>query len=100
MIHKALIEGLQSLKHHCETENDSYYTKVVDEAINALKQKEGKVIKMKSYLYHDEASGEEFIVEALNKEEAQRTAEMYFEAPKLDSEISDLEAEMLGLDTY
>jgi hypothetical protein len=45
MTHKALIEGLQSLKHHCETENDSYYTKVVDEAINILKQKEGKVIK-------------------------------------------------------
>lgn len=60
----------------------------------------GKVIKMKNYLYYDEASGEEFIVEALNKEEAQRTAEMYFEAPKLDSEISDLEAEMMGLDTY
>ena len=45
MTHKALIEGLQSLKHRCETENDSYYTKVVDEAINALKQKKGKVIK-------------------------------------------------------
>ena len=55
---------------------------------------------MKNYLYYDEASGEEFIVEALNKEEAQRTAEMYFEEPKLDSEISDLEAEMFGLDTY
>lgn len=55
---------------------------------------------MKNYLYYDEVSGEEFIVEALNKEEAQRTAEMYFEAPKLDSEINDLEAEMFGLDTY
>lgn len=56
---------------------------------------------MKNYLYYDEVSGEEFIVEALNKEEAQRTAEMYFEAPKLEeSEISDLEAELFGLDTY
>lgn len=55
---------------------------------------------MKNYLYYDKASGEEFIVEALNKEEAQRTAEMYFEEPKLDSQISDFEAEMLGLDTY
>lgn len=55
---------------------------------------------MRNYLYYDEASGEEFIVEALDKEEAQRTAELYFEAPKLDSEISDLEAELFGLDTY
>ena len=55
---------------------------------------------MKNYLYFDRASGEEFIVEALNKEEAQETAEMYFEDPILDSLISDDEAEMLGLDTY
>lgn len=55
---------------------------------------------MKNYLMTDDVTGEDFIVEALNKEEAQRTAEMYFEAPKLDSEISDFEAEMLGLDTY
>ena len=55
---------------------------------------------MKNYFMIDDVTGEEFIVEALNKEEAQRTAEMYFEAPKLDSEISDFEAEMLGLDTY
>ena len=55
---------------------------------------------MKNYLMTDDVTGEEFIVEALNKEEAQRTAELYFEAPKLDSEISDFEAEMLGLDTY
>ena len=55
---------------------------------------------MKNYLMIDDVTGEEFIVEALNKEEAQRTAEMYFEEPKLDSEISDFEAEMLGLDTY
>ncbi len=48
----------------------------------------------------DDVTGEDFIVEALNKEEAQRTAEMYFEAPRLIDGISEFEVEMLGLDTY
>lgn len=60
----------------------------------------GKVIKMKNYLMTDDVTGEDFIVEALNKEEAKATANLYFEAPRVIDKISDFEAEMLGLDTY
>ncbi len=62
--------------------------------------KEREDYKMKNYLCWDEVTGEEFIVEALSKEEARKIADMYFEEPKIDSQISDFEAEMLGLDTY
>ena len=60
----------------------------------------GKVIKMKNFLMTDDVTGEDFIVEALNAEEARATADLYFEAPKVIMRISDFEAEMLGLDTY
>lgn len=55
---------------------------------------------MKNYLMTDDVTGEDFIVEALNKEEAKATANLYFEAPRIVDKISDFEAEMLGLDTY
>ena len=55
---------------------------------------------MKNYLCYDEITGEEFIVEALSKKEAQKIADMYFEEPRIDSQISDFEAESLGYDTY
>lgn len=55
---------------------------------------------MKNYLFTDKISGEDFIVEGLSKEDARKTAEMYFEEPKLIEQISDYEAEALGLDTY
>ena len=56
---------------------------------------------MKNYLMYDRESGEDFIVEAENEEEAMNKAFSYsFEDPDICSEISDFEAEMLGLDTY
>ena len=55
---------------------------------------------MKNYLFTDKISGEDFIVEGLSKEDARKTAEMYFEKPKLIEQISDYEAEALGYDTY
>ena len=56
--------------------------------------------KMKNYLFYDEYTGEEFIVETENKEKAYMIAYTYFKEPKFTDEISDFEAEMLGLDTY
>lgn len=55
---------------------------------------------MKNYLMWDEDTGEDFIVEAENAQEAYEKACEYFANPHLDGEISDFEAEMLGLDTY
>ena len=55
---------------------------------------------MKNYLFTDEITGEDFIVEGLSKEDAKKTAEMYFEEPRLIDRISDFEAESLGYDTY
>ena len=55
---------------------------------------------MRNFLFYDKASGEDFIVEAFNREEAEKTAELYFDVPQFSYEISDFEAEMLGLDTY
>lgn len=55
---------------------------------------------MKNYLMTDDATGEDFIVEALDKEEAMETAEIYFNLPRVIDEISDFEAETLGYDTY
>jgi hypothetical protein len=55
---------------------------------------------MKDYLFYDEDTGEEFIVETENKEKAYMIAYTYFKEPKFIDEISDFEAEMLGLDTY
>jgi len=55
---------------------------------------------MKNYLFYDEYTGEEFIVETDMKEKAYLCAYKYFKEPKFISEISCFEAEMLGLDTY
>ena len=65
-----------------------------------LQDKEREVNKMKNYLFIDEITGEDFIVEGLSKEDARKTAEMYFEEPRLIDRISDFEAESLGYDTY
>lgn len=65
-----------------------------------LQSKEREVNKMKNYLFTDEITGEDFIVEGLSKEDARKTAEMYFEEPRLIDRISDFEAESLGYDTY
>lgn len=55
---------------------------------------------MYNYLFTDENTGEEFLVYAQNVQQAIEIAEDYFEAPAFDSEVSDFEAEMMGLDTY
>ena len=56
---------------------------------------------MKNWLFCDYASGEDFIVEAPTKEKALETAKEYFADPCGNpDEISDFEAEMMGLDTY
>ena len=55
---------------------------------------------MKNYLFYDEYTGEEFIVETDVKEKAYLCAYKYFKEPKFCGEISNWEAEMSGLDTY
>lgn len=55
---------------------------------------------MKNYLFYDEVTGEEFIVETDMKAKAILTARAYFQEPKFCGEISYFEAEMMGLDTY
>ena len=55
---------------------------------------------MKNYLFYDEVSGEEFLVETDMKEKAYLCAYTYFEEPKFVREVSHWEAEMMGLDTY
>ena len=55
---------------------------------------------MKNYLFYDEVSGEEFLVETDMKEKAILCARAYFEKPRFCGEISYWEAEMMGLDTY
>ena len=55
---------------------------------------------MKNYLFYDEYTGEEFIVETDMKEKAYLCAYKYFKEPIFESEISHFEAEILGYDTY
>ena len=55
---------------------------------------------MKNYLFYDEYTGEEFIVETDMKEKAYLYAYKNFKDPRFIGEISHWEAEMSGLDTY
>ena len=55
---------------------------------------------MKNWLMYDVVSGEEFIVEAKNKKEALAIGNRYFEDARISCEITDEEADYLGLDTY
>ena len=55
---------------------------------------------MKNYLFYDDISGEQFIVEAETQEDAIAIACQYYDDPQLDDVITDIEAEMLGYDTY
>jgi hypothetical protein len=54
----------------------------------------------KNFLFFDNETGEQFIVESENKALARDTAESFFSEPQLVDEISYGEAEMLGYDTY
>lgn len=55
---------------------------------------------MKNFYFVDNETGEDFIVEADTKHDAIHIAHVYFEEPQLLREISDYEAEMIGVDTY
>lgn len=56
---------------------------------------------MKNWLFCDYATGEDFIVEASSKAKAVEVAKEYFADPCGNpDEISEYEAECLGLDTY
>lgn len=61
-------------------------------------RKENK--EMKNFYFVDNETGEDFIVEADTKHDAIHIAHVYFEEPQLLREISDYEAEMIGVDTY
>lgn len=56
---------------------------------------------MKNYLFYDDVTGEEFLVEEKNLESATKIAEEYFDKPHYTNVIMTRgEAEMSGLDTY
>lgn len=55
---------------------------------------------MKNFYFVDNETGEDFIVEANTLRDAIHTASTYFEEPQFLREISDYEAEMIGVDTY
>jgi len=63
-------------------------------------KKKQEVTEMKNYLFYDDISGEQFIVEAETQEDAIAIACQYYDDPQLDDVITDIEAEMLGYDTY
>lgn len=55
---------------------------------------------MKNFYFVDNETGEDFIVEANTLRDAIHIASTYFEEPQFLREISDYEAEMIGVDTY
>ena len=55
---------------------------------------------MKTWLFVDRESGEQFFVEEVDKVKATKTALIYFDEPHCYGEVSDEEAECLGYDTY
>ena len=55
---------------------------------------------MKTFEFYDKVTGESFFVEIDMKEKAILTARAYFQKPVFLGEVSRLEAEMLGYDTY
>lgn len=61
-------------------------------------------MKWTDFLFVDEATGEEFLVEVQDFPYSQKAAfeiaHENFENPRLIRQISDIEADWLGLDTY
>lgn len=55
---------------------------------------------MKNFYFVDNETAEGFIVEAENKLDAICIASTYFKEPMVIREVSDYEAEMIGVDTY
>lgn len=54
----------------------------------------------KDYKFYDSATGELFLVETDNKEDAIATAKMHFTNPTLIDVLTISEGEWEGLDTY
>lgn len=61
-------------------------------------RKENK--EMKNFYFVDNETGEDFIVVADTLRDAIHIASAYFEEPQFLREISEYEAEMIGVDTY
>ena len=61
-------------------------------------RKENK--EMKNFYFVDDETGEDFIVVADTLRDAIHIASTYFEEPQFLREISEYEAEMIGVDTY
>lgn len=55
---------------------------------------------MKNFYFVDNETGEDFIVVTDTLRDAIHIASTYFEEPQFLREISDYEAEMIGVDTY
>ena len=55
---------------------------------------------MRTFLFVDRVSGEEFFVEAESWTKANKKACIWFEEPHNCGEVSEEEAEILGYDTY
>ena len=53
-----------------------------------------------NYLYYDNHTGENFYVNADNKDSADRIAYFYFDDPEFVYIDDDIVAEMTGYDTY
>ena len=55
---------------------------------------------MRNFYFVDDETGEDFIVEAETLNKARYIATAYFAESQFLREISDEEAEMIGVDTY
>jgi len=53
-----------------------------------------------TYWFEDMASGEEFFVEEITRENAFKIAYQNFKEPHFIDTVTNEEAEMMGLDTY
>jgi hypothetical protein len=63
-------------------------------------ENERRTKEMKNFYFVDDETGEDFIVVADTLRDAIHIATTYFEEPQFLREISEYEAEMIGVDTY
>lgn len=55
---------------------------------------------MKTYMFYDKVTGEDFAVEEKDRDTAIKVAEEYFDKPVCTGEADPEWVEMLGIDTY
>ena len=55
---------------------------------------------MRTFLFVDRVSGEQFFIEAEDRTKANKVACIWFTEPHNCGEVEEEEAEMLGYDTY